>query len=154
MKKLISVLLVSVIAISFCSCSGKSKEIVIDSVALCNEVMEKAKFTQELELIDSNYALTLFGIESMSVTAIVYAGTAASAETISVFQATNESDTARIQSAVESRIDYLSESYASYGPDEVPKIDSATVLVKGNYVIFCISEDNYESKQIIEDFIK
>lgn len=50
----------------------------------------------------------------------------------------------------EARLAQQKESYASYAPQEVPKLDSAVVKTCGDYVIVCVCADNTLAEQLID----
>lgn len=151
MKKIIAVFVTGIMLLTFCSCTSNTQNSEIDINALGAYVAQNGSFSENLELVGSQAALMSFGLEESGAEAVEYATSSAVAEIFAAFKC---DDTALIQEAVQDRIDYLKESYASYGPQEVPKIESAVVITRGNCVIFCISADNAGAKKLIEDFIK
>ncbi len=152
MKKTTAVLLAVLTAFLFCSC-GNNQPKDIDIIALGGYVKNNVAFSEEIEEVDSSVALTNFGLDETEFEAVEYATSSAVAEVFAAFKGNSAEDTAVITEAVQNRIDYLRESYSSYGPQEVPKIESAVVITQGNCVIFCISADNSQAKALIEKYI-
>lgn len=153
MKRIISFLFIFVTVLSLCSCGGNINQTEIDINSLGGYIAQNASFSEELEPVSSDSALMSFGIEASGIDAVEYATSSAVAEIFAAFKVQNSEDIAIVQKAVQDKIDYLKESYASYGPKEVPKIESAVVITRGNCVVFCISADNTQAKELIESYI-
>jgi hypothetical protein len=126
----------------------------IDIRALAAAVIENVKFTETPEPLESEVVKEQFSVENINCDAVAYVQSSAVSEIFAAFSAQNEADAQLIENAVYDRIDYLRDGYSSYGPAEVPKIDSAVVIRDGTAVIFCISADNAEAKTFIENYIK
>ena len=72
----------------------------------------------------------------------------ANKDEIAVFDCVDETACATVFEAVNERIEYLREGYSGYGPEEVPKIDSAALITLGNTVILCICENPEKAESI------
>lgn len=151
MKRLFALIIIGITILTFCSCGGSTQNTEIDINALGAYVAQNGSFSENLEPVGSHAVLMSFNLEDSGVEAVEYATSSAVSE---IFAAFKGDDVVLIQNAVQDKIDYLKESYASYGPAEVPKIESAVVITRGNCVIFCISADNTQAKKLIEDYIK
>lgn len=55
--------------------------------------------------------------------------------------------------AVHARLDKQISVYESYTPDEMYKLDTAVIDVKGNAVIYLVTSDNERAKEIIDGII-
>ncbi|MBQ6265681.1 MAG: DUF4358 domain-containing protein [Clostridia bacterium] len=150
MKRTVAILVIGILLLTFCSCADNRQNTEIDINSLGEYVAENGAFSEKLEPVSSQTALMSFGLEDSGAEAVEYATSSAVAE---IFAAFKGDDVDLIRKAVQEKIDYLKESYASYGPQEVPKIESAVLITQGNCVIFCISADNTDAKNLIEDFI-
>ena len=69
---------------------------------------------------------------------------------IAVFNCVDSSALEKVTDAVNSRIEYLRDGYSSYGPQEVPKINSAAVITHDNTVILCICENPENAESIVK----
>ncbi len=48
-------------------------------------------------------------------------------------------------------VEYYIEGYSSYGPEQVPKLENAYVLVEDGYVIVVVSDDSSSTARFIND---
>ena len=156
MKRIISAVLIISLIFVFSACSGKSASVLPAASAVADALSEGLKFGDEMEkneLLD--YNLGKYGIDASLVTELVrYVGSGATADEVAVFKCNSSDAEAQVKKAVESRVEYLREGYASYGPQEIPKIDNAVILEYGNDIVFCICEDSENVKSIVDNLIK
>lgn len=150
MKKIVSAVLIIAVMLCFASC-GKAKQ--VDKTLLADYVLKNVSFAEQLESVDADYALASFGLDKESCSVICYNTSNAVADIFAVFEANDADYVDDIEAAVQSQIDYLRQGYSSYGPNEVPKIDSAVVITSGNLVVFCICPDNAAASQLIQEVI-
>ena len=107
-------------------------------------------FEETLVKSSTQRGLQLFGISSANVEeAAYYAASAAVAEEVLVVKATSASAASTIVSNMESRRSTQIEDYADYVPKEVPKLQSAVVYQNGEYVVFCVSNNNSAIRSVI-----
>lgn len=107
-------------------------------------------FEEQLSKSSSSRALTLFGISASDVEeAAYYAASAAVAEEVLVVKASSSSAVSSIKSAMESRRSTQIEDYADYVPKEVAKLESAVIYTSGDYIVFCVSNNNSSASSTI-----
>lgn len=107
-------------------------------------------FEESLSKGSSARALSMFGISSSDVAeASYYTASAAVAEEVLVVKASSSSAVSSIVSGMESRKASQIEDYADYVPKEVPKLESAVIYTSGDYVVFCVSNNNSAAKSAI-----
>ena len=70
------------------------------------------------------------------------AGTGATAEELAVFETKDADAAAALVQKLEARNADRIESYSSYIPEEVPKLENAVILSGGRYVVLCVAEDS------------
>ena len=107
MKRKIAWLLAMVCLLAaFTGCGGKKE---LEPRAFVDELLSGAKFTDSLNQLDDPVVPLLYGVDAADYTsAIVYCGTAATAEEIAVFTAKDDAAADRLLTAaraVESRLD-------------------------------------------------
>lgn len=108
-------------------------------------------FGEALEKSTADAAYSIYGIDpSLCKDAAIYVGSGATADEIAVFNCVDAESAKTVLEAVNSRIEYLKEGYSSYGPDQVPKIESATVITSAETVILCICENPETVNGILE----
>lgn len=148
MKKKILAVLSITMAVVLASCGAKT----IDVNKLASSLASEGKFAEQLTEVSSDITEKRYGIEANDVEeCAAYAGTKAVVDEVAVFKASNVEN---VKEQVEQHIDAQKESYSSYRPDEVPKLDDCVVTVSGDYVIVCVSEDSTAAKSIIEKYTK
>lgn len=150
MKKVFSLLVAFALIFSFAGCTDTEAKFY-EANAVAEALNANLEFGEELEKSIPDIAYSIYGIDSALCTdAAFYSGSGATADEIAVFNCVDENAVNTVNEAVNARLDYLLEGYSSYGPQEVPKIESAAVLTKGNTVIFCIC-NNPESAESVAD---
>ena len=142
MKKILAVILTAVMTLAFFGCTdNKAKNYDADVIA--DALNNQLQFGEALEKSTAEAAYSVYGIdESLCTKAAYYCGSGATADEIAVFNCVDEAALNEVLTAVEIRADYLREGYSSYGPEEVPKIDSAVITAIENTVILCICENS------------
>ena len=81
----------------------------------------------------------------------LYISTMATPEEIAVFQADGAMTTDVLAERARMRMESQKESYASYAPSEVPKLDSAVIETVGDFVIVCVCADNAKAAELIRN---
>lgn len=150
MKKirLFSLMLVFILLLSGCT----SKQEPINAKDLSDELVENVVFSDELTLADDKTAKTLYDI-SDTVSSYVYISSGATAEEIAVFEFKDESDAKQAVEKAEARINAQKDSFESYIPEEIKKLDNAIIKQSSCYLVVCIS-DGDEAEKIISKHMK
>lgn len=118
-------------------------------------LQEKIAFVDTLAAISDRMIAAIYQVDAEDVVQQrVYAGTGATAEEIAVFEAVDAGAAQRIEAAVWQRIADQMANFEDYLPAELPKLTDPFVLVKGNYVILCVSEHNEEVKTELNELFK
>ena len=73
----------------------------------------------------------------------------ASAHEIDCFEANDENSAKEIETALKTRIDNQKNAFKDYVPAEMDKLNDPVLVVDGNYVIMCLSNNNSKAKEII-----
>lgn len=149
MKKLIGSVVLLAAAFLLAACGNGKKDIDIN--ALAEELLEKVEFVDELSQVDQETAERLYNIKD-AVAQSVYIGSGATAEEIAVFELKDEAAAIDAKDAALQRMKEQKESFETYIPQEVEKLDQAIVKVSGKYLIVCVSNGNTANK-IIESYV-
>lgn len=149
MKKLIGSVVLLAAAFLLAACGDEKKDIDIN--ALAGELLEKVEFVDELSQVDQETAERLYNIKD-AVAQSVYIGSGATAEEIAVFELKDEAAAIDAKDAALQRMKEQKESFETYIPQEVEKLDQAIVKVSGKYLIVCVSNGNTANK-IIESYV-
>lgn len=126
-----------------------------------NALMEKCEFDKPLVAQDDRaFAMQLLKIDSSLVAVedsrpqIAFANSAATPEMIIIIKANSEADARTLDDgAVADWIKYYRDGYSDYGPEQVPKIDSAVHELHGKYIFVVISADNAAAAGILDELI-
>lgn len=146
-KKILAVLSITMAAV-LAGCGAKT----IDVHELASSLASEGQFAEQLTEVSSDITEKRYGIEAADVEeCAAYAGTKAVVDEVAVFKAANVEN---VKEQAQKHIETQKDSYSSYRPDEVPKLDDSVVTVSGDYVIVCISEDSSAAKSIIEKYTK
>lgn len=151
MKLLKRLFILLVTAIILSGCSAKSDP-DIDINSLCNELLDKAGFEDELSSVDEDVIKQLYDIEDYSK-AQVYISSGATAEEIAVFQFGNCNLAKEGFKKAQNRIEEQKQDYETYVPKEVKKLEDALVERHGSYVIVCVSNSD-EAEKIVNQYVE
>ena len=80
----------------------------------------------------------------------VYVSGASTADEVAVFEATDAEAAQRIKAVIDTRLASLIEQYSGYGPTKVPKLENPLLVVEGNYVVLCVSNDNAKAQELLD----
>ena len=130
-----------------CSCNEQPKDVDID--ALAQEIVEGVSFDDSLAEIDDSMISMLYSIDGYT-DAVLYKGSGATAEEVAIFQmeTTDDAKTAleEAQAHIQSQID----SYESYIPEEVSRLEDAIVRQDGCYVSVVVSADSAAAEKLLD----
>ena len=149
MKRILSVIIILIMCISFVGC-GK---VTLDPSEVAAALKNGVQYDDELFQLSDDQFSVLYELPD-SVKGAAYCGSGATAEEVAVFDAGDENSAKALLSEMQDRLKSRSASYASYMPDEVSKIDSAVLKQAGQYIILCVSPDNAAAEKIISGFLK
>lgn len=72
---------------------------------------------------------------------------------IAVFLFSSESSATGAVKAVEDRLAYQKETYETYTPDEMYKIENSVIRQTGNWVYYLVTSDNEKADSIVKGFL-
>ena len=123
--------------------NGDSKEALnINVTDMANELKNGLTFEDSLSELDTNVALTYYGIDADKVKNSV------------VVVSTDQSSADAVKSACEDRKAKQTTSYADYKPSETSRLDKAIIKEDGNYVVYCVTDDTDKANEIIDKYFK
>lgn len=148
MKKLALGLAAVMMCISLAGCGSKT----VDVNELATALADGGKFSEQLTEVSSDIAEKRYMISEGEVEECVsYTGTPAVVDEITIFKTT---DAEAVKEKAEKHIDTQKETYTSYAPSEVTKLDDCVIETVGDYVIVCVSEDSSSVQSIIDEYTK
>ncbi len=144
--------ILAVFAVSAMLLSGCGSKYDINTGELASKLANEGSFAEQLTEVSEGITEKRYGLDEADVEeCAAYAGTKAVVDEVAVFKAVNVEN---VTEAVSKHIDAQKETYSSYRPDELPKLESNLVKVMGDYVIVCISEDSAQAEAIISEYTK
>lgn len=148
MKKLALGLTVVIMCVSLAGCGSKT----VDVNELASALSEGGKFSEQLTEVLPDIAEKRYMIsDGETEECVSYTGTPAVVDEITIFRAT---DAEAVKEKAENHINTQKETYSSYAPSEVTKLDDCIVETVGDYVIVCVSEDSSVAHSIIDEYTK
>lgn len=123
----------------------------VDVVETADKLKDGIEYKDTLNELPANKIQKLFGLaEEDYVKGKVYVGSGgATAEEIACFEAKDSDGAENIKTALENRIESQKKAFENYQPQEMDKLGDPVLVVKGNYVFMCVSDDNAKAKEII-----
>ncbi|MDE7230406.1 MAG: DUF4358 domain-containing protein [Oscillospiraceae bacterium] len=162
MKKIISIVMTAVICAVFSACgnstSNDSKSDTQSSAPAAKKPSEKAAELldavtfPEMVSKDMEFAEYTLGItaDMVSEHVLYVCGSGAMPDEFGIFVASSADAAAEIKSKVEKRIEYQKETYTTYTPDEVYKLDDSFCELNGNTIIYSICANNTKAREILK----
>lgn len=156
MKKKIGIIciiiLIILIGLAIMVIKEKDKNIEIIIEDLASKIVETNAFEDKLEKVDSEMIMENYNFSSDEIEKLVsYQGSGASSEEIVILQVKDKSKLDSVKEKINTRLQERKEAFERYLPKEVGKIENNILIVKGNYVILCISNDNKQVNNILKD---
>lgn len=124
----------------------KSSEVDVDALvkSLISDV------TYEAELSDCSSDVENYMTVEEGVTSVMYM-TSGSYEEVAVFTAPDEATAATMKDDVSEFLSEQKSAAEDYEPAAAQRIDNAVLVVKGNYVVLCVSGDSDKAQEIINN---
>lgn len=152
-RKAAAFLLLAAMFVLAAGCGKKDTETAIDIDGLSKALSEKLMGDDILTEIDADYMAELYAIESANVAKFhVLLSSGATANEIAVFECVDKTAAEAVKTGVEARIQDQIDSYATYIPEEVPKLEAAKVYVKNQFVAVCVSSDADQADEIMKEY--
>ncbi|MCD7741888.1 MAG: DUF4358 domain-containing protein [Ruminococcus sp.] len=163
-KSLCLILAAMSAAMVFSSCGDEDSDSTTESVGaeaaqadtsvtaeqMADNLFSGIEYVDDLNTISEEMIEKLYGISSDKYTsARVYVGGVSTAEEIACFDAVDSDAADEINSACEKRIAAQITSVEDYNPDELDKLNDPVLVIKGNSVYMCLSNDNDKAEEII-----
>lgn len=147
MKRILSVLLVLVLAaliLSFSGCgtddAAQPREYDLEAVAA--ELTASDAFSDILSAVTVETGSKFYGFDTADVKeSVMYCSTGATAEEIGLFKCVDEAAAARVLESAQARGTSQKAAYESYAPAEIPKLESAVIKADGLYVFYIVAND-------------
>ena len=134
--------------------SAREAAFSLDVAAVAERLNQELDYRDRLEELDPGVVYVLLGIREEEVRTLKgYFSSGATAEEIIVLQAAEAESIKTLRAALEDRIAYQKEIYASYAPEEVRYLQGAILLEKGEYLIYCVAADAEKAERLAEQLL-
>ena len=129
---------------------GKKSEII--NAELSREITDNVEFSEQLTQIDTINAQKRYMLSSKDYSEITaFVGTASVCDEFVIVKTT---DTEGITEDLRSYIDSKKESYKTYRPNEVYKLDNAIIEQYEDAVVMIITADSDDAIRVYEEYLK
>lgn len=141
----------AVIFTTICIC-GCGAQATVDTDALTKAVLSEVKFESELTEVNETVLSVTYALPEGAV-GTAYLGSSTAADQLAVFTLKNADDAKTVKTMLEQKVTSLHDTFAAYDVPELTKIDNAVIRVKGNYAVFCITDDYENAAKLIDKYI-
>ncbi|HIZ56828.1 MAG TPA: DUF4358 domain-containing protein [Firmicutes bacterium] len=80
--------------------------------------------------------------------------TGGEADELAIFRLSSAEDADAVKEICTARQDALIKAFDGYREEEMPKVENALILSKGDYILFAVTENTKEAEQIFQDAFK
>ena len=127
------------------SCNEQPKD--VDISALASQIVGEVSFDDSLSEIDDDMISMLYSIDGYT-DAVLYKGSGATAEEVAIFKMETTDDAKAALEEAQAHIQSQIESYESYIPEEVSRLEDAIVRQGGCYVSVVVSGDSAAADKV------
>lgn len=134
-------------------CSGQQAASEIDLAAVAQSALSDAGYSEELVALDDSTILRRYptlDLQKVEGYEVYVSGSMATAEELALFKAKSSGDLQHIREAVERRIEDMQISFEDYRPEEMPKIEDAVIIEKGDYLLFAVVPESTAIRELFE----
>ena len=139
-KQMILCLAGLMLLFSACGTSAAGEDRTLDLEDMAEQILDSGVFEEPLNEAEDGIAELLYGITD-AVDSHLYVASGAVADELALFEFEDEESAGEAVELAEARVSSQRESFASYLPAEVTKLDDAVIEVWGRYLIVCVSGD-------------
>lgn len=132
----------------------EQKELSVDVDAMAKELAQQVRYQDEIALVGDEMANMVYDMPEGIDKAVIYMGSGATAEEVSVFEAKDKESAEKMLDAARAHLQKQRDAFESYIPEEVKKLDQAVVKQKGRYVAVCVTDDIENAKKVMDEYLK
>ena len=154
MKKLLPLLL-ALCCLLLCACASKpaEKAPIPEPEALAAELLASGAFSEDLAIAEDDVGRFLDALEALDAPGLCFCfSSGAVAEEIAVLPCADEANAQTAYSECGNRLQNLIKLYTEYKPEEIPKLDKAMILQRGNTVVLCVAADAEKAKAVLDKY--
>lgn len=153
-KALVLAFLCTFAALMLTACDGKSgsdsAEVSVDVNQLCKDL--KGTIDSEVSEVSSDVIASTYFFDMDKIEEAAAAlNSGSNACEVVVLKCKDASYTSEAEDLLKKRVESQSSLFASYNAPEVAKLDSAILKTKGNYVVFCVTDNTDKANELIKE---
>ena len=145
MKRIITLLLAVMTAVSLVACGDKASA-TVDAAGLGKALAERVQFDTALSAGDY---LEL----PEKCEASAYMSDGSTVEEIFVVQCSDKTDASAVKVSMQSLLDSQKQEMERYKPEEVARLDNAIFATYGTCVVLCVTNDTDAANAVIKEFV-
>lgn len=155
MKKIALILMAVMIMCVGCGGNGSSseKKHSFDAATLADELKNEIEYEDELNEGNDTIFFRKYNVsEDLVASQKTYFSTNATTEEISVIECKDEKAAEEVKKALEQRVEEQKQTFESYAPEEVARLDKAVIRILGKYAVLCVTADTDKANEIIDKY--
>lgn len=145
-KKYLGLILIFTLVLGLVGC-GKSESTEVNMEELSDRLLSEVDFEDELSQIDQGTIANLYGLDQIKE-GKVYISSGATAEEIAILEFDSKEEAKKGKEALEKRVEEQIAVYESYDPEEVKRLENASIKQIGNYSILVVAKGDQAEKII------
>ena len=126
--------------------TASAKKAAEKTAALLEAVEFPEMISANSDFLDVNFGINAAYLEDYS---LYICPSGAMPDEFGIFTAKSAEAAADIKTKLEARINYQKETYTTYTPDEVYKLDGSVCEINGNTVYYAICADGAKAKELL-----
>lgn len=138
-----------------CACSGSGgsdSDSSVDVHQMAADIVATGAFTDVQTENTNGQALSVYGLDEDSVSDYsVYFSSMATPEEVAIFKVSSPEQESAVLDACKARQSSQVQSYESYAPDQVEKLNNAIIASSGDVVYYIVTKDNDTVKKVLQD---
>jgi len=159
MKKILSLGLMLIMALSLAACSATAKPTATAAPVVLSdiytEMTQKAKLPA-MQAVTGSMILDYYGIAAADIkqSTVYISQSSILADEIAMFEAVDSDAAARIKQKLDARHDSKAEEANNYSPEQYAVIMKCPVVQNGNFVSLLVASDNVTVDNVYKEYIK
>ena len=157
MKKMITLVLAVTLIFSMTACGKEIKNPNVSDIM--STIRKDVEFPDmgeiKKETLNLNYDFSTEQVEQIDQVACIIAGSGITTDEVLILKMKDKTDMSAIRKIMETRLSTQTALFESYAPDEILKLKSAVIEVKGNYAFLAITntKDSSKAKKIFNEAV-
>lgn len=152
-KDVILAIILLILVIMLITFDKQDKNIEINIEELGVQIVESGAFQDDLAIVDSTMIMKDYNFSNDEIKQLFsYQGTGATSEGVIILQVNDKEQINMIEDKIKIRINEKIQAFEGYLPKEVFKLENNVLEIKGNYVIFCVSNDSKKVEEVINKY--